>query len=65
MFIREEQRCLLGVPGIYHPREARAAATFGFVEFVPMAKLDTSWEEEPEEETFGYWCQQVKEPIAR
>lgn len=65
MFIREEQRCLLGVPGIYHPREARAAATFGFVEFVPMAKLDASWEEETDEENFGYWCRQVKEPIAR
>ena len=66
MFIREEGRHLLGVPGIYHPREARAAATFGFVEFIPMAKLDASWEEEADEnETFGYWCRQVKEPVTR
>lgn len=66
MLIREESRCLLGVPGIYHPREARAAATFGFVEFIPMAKLDESWEEEPNEnERFGYWCRQVREPVSR
>lgn len=66
MFIREENRCLLGVPGIYHPREARAAATFGFVEFIPMAELDISWEKDPDEkETFGYWCRQVKEPMVR
>ena len=66
MFIREEDRFLLGVPGIYHPREARAAATFGFVEFIPMAKLDGSRAEPPDEnETFGYWCRQVREPVDR
>ena len=66
VLIDEGNQLKLGVPGIYHEREARAAATFGFVEFIPMAKLDASWEEEADEnETFGYWCRQVKEPVTR
>lgn len=42
----------LGVPGIYHPREQKAADIFGFGRFLNP-------EPEKEEENFGYWCRQV------
>lgn len=52
----------LGVPGIYHEREAAAAADFGFPEFVPADQLEVSLEQEErnEEERFGYWCRPVR-----
>lgn len=55
----------LGVPGIYHEKEARAAAAFGFPEFV--GEEDTNLNLEPEEcnpgQQFGYWCRQVRRPV--
>ena len=33
--INEGEKFWLGVPGIYHPQEAKAASTFGFTEFIP------------------------------
>lgn len=55
----------LGVPGIYHDKEARAAAAFGFPEFV--GEEDIRLTLEPEEcnqgQQFGYWCRQVKRPM--
>lgn len=55
----------LGVPGIYHVKEARAAMGFGFPEFIPAeeTKLVLSEEECNEEEKFGYWCRQVRRPV--
>lgn len=52
----------LGVPGIYHPQEARAAEAFGFPEFIEAEKveIDRSREEEYPEERFGYWCRNVR-----
>jgi len=54
----------LGVPGIYHEREARAAATFGFPEFIAEADVNVTLEpqERNENQQFGYWCRQVRRP---
>lgn len=55
----------LGIPGIYHEKEARAAAAFGFPEFV--GEEDIKLTLEPEEcnpdQQFGYWCRQVRRPV--
>lgn len=52
----------LGVPGIYHEKEARAAAGFGFPEFINVEETSISLvdEERNLEEQFGYWCRQVR-----
>lgn len=52
----------LGVPGIYHEKEEKAAAAFGFIEFIPGKELDVELNEEEnsEEEQFGYWCRRVR-----
>lgn len=52
----------LGVPGIYHEKEARAAEGFGFPEFINAkeTKLSLKPEECNKEELFGYWCRQVR-----
>lgn len=55
----------LGVPGIYHMKEARAAAGFGFPEFIGAdeIKLTLNDEECSDEDDFGYWCRQVRYPV--
>ncbi len=52
----------LGVPGIYHPREARAAEAFGFPRFIRPGEdgVELEPEEKNEMDDFGYWCRQVK-----
>ena len=56
----------LGVPGIYHPQEARAAQSFGFPEFLPASELELTLteEEKNDRETFGYWCRNVRGPVS-
>ncbi len=58
-------RFMLGVPGIYHPQESKAASVFGFTEFIPVQELevDLSDEEGCRQEQFGYWCRPVKRPL--
>lgn len=52
----------LGVPGIYHPREARAAEAFGFPRFVKIEEQEIALTEEEGKDAadFGYWCRQVR-----
>ena len=52
----------LGVPGVYHPQEAKAAESFGFPEFLPVEEtgLALTEEETNDRETFGYWCRDVR-----
>ena len=54
----------LGVPGVYHPQEARAAESFGFPEFLPVeeTELTLTEEEKNDREKFGYWCRNVRGP---
>lgn len=64
LLIQEEDQCWLGVPGIYHPKEAQAAEAFGFPRFIrpDEEKLDLTEEEINEDEEFGYWCRPVRRP---
>ena len=64
VLIDEGNQLKLGVPGIYHEREARAAATFGFPEFIAEADVNVTLEpqESNENQQFGYWCRQVRRP---
>ncbi|MCI8797758.1 MAG: hypothetical protein HFG89_13100 [Dorea sp.] len=63
--IHEGNRFLLGVPGIYHPQEAKAASVFGFTEFIPVRdmEVDLTDEEGNGRDQFGYWCRPVKRPL--
>ena len=65
VFIENGQMMYLGVPGIYHEKEAQAASVCGFPDFVPMKELDVSLtaDECDEQEEFGYWCRQVRHPF--
>ncbi len=56
------EQIMLGVPGIYHEKEAAAAGAFGFAEFIAKDRLDIklSPEEYNEDNPFGYWCRPVK-----
>ena len=64
VLIDEGNQLKLGGPGIYHEREARAAATFGFPEFIAEADVNVTLEpqERNENQQFGYWCRQVRRP---
>ena len=64
VLIDEGNQLKLGVPGIYHEREARAAATFGFPEFIAEADVNVTLEpqERNENQQVGYWCRQVRRP---
>lgn len=62
VFLESDDAFLLGVPGIYHEKEAQAAESFGFAGFIALDELDVdlSSEEQNEEEKFGYWCRPVR-----
>ena len=55
-------RLKLGVPGVYHPQEEKAAESFGFPEFIPAEELDLKLtdEEKNDREKFGYWCRDIR-----
>lgn len=55
ILLEEEDQMWLGVPGIYHRREAKAAEVFGFTRFVQAEQDGTE-----ENELFGYWCRKVR-----
>lgn len=63
--IHDGNRFLLGVPGIYHPQEAKAAGVFGFTEFIPVQdmEVDLTDDEKDSRDQFGYWCRPVKKPL--
>ncbi len=63
--ISDGENYRLGVPGIYHPQEAKAASTFGFTEFIPHEDMtmDLTDDEKSSQDQFGYWCRQVKKPM--
>lgn len=62
VFLDDGEWLRLGVPGIFHPREAKAAEAFGFPEFIRRCdiEVDLSEEEQEPEEKFGYWCRCVR-----
>lgn len=53
--VKKEDNCwIIGVPGIYHPKEEKAASFFGFKSFCPAIN------EEINNNVFGYWCMSVE-----
>lgn len=61
LLIEDGEQLKLGVPGIYHEKEANAARAFGFGEFIPAERIsDLPEEEDQAEEEFGYWCVPVR-----
>ena len=62
ILLERGEQIMLGVPGIYHEKEAAAAGAFGFAEFIAKDRLDIklSPEECNEDHPFGYWCRPVK-----
>lgn len=61
LLAEERGRLWLGVPGIYDPREAKAADLFGFPQFTReyTSVLSLEPEEYNAEADFGYWCRCV------
>lgn len=61
ILIKEEGRYWLGVPGIYDPKEARAAEMFGFPKFTDSYndQIPRTEEEDNPYGSFGYWCRSV------
>ena len=57
-----DDRLKLGVQGVYHPQEEKAAESFGFPEFIPAEELDLKLtdEEKNDREKFGYWCRDIR-----
>ena len=62
LLIEEENNLKLGVPGIYHIKEAECAKDFGFGEFLNAKELGILPDEADgnREELFGYWCRPVR-----
>ena len=62
LYIEDEGKVFIGVPGIFHEREKVAAASFGFPEFIRLTdfEMELSEEEKNTAEDFGYWCRQVE-----
>ena len=61
LYIKEDENCWLGVPGIYHEKEAAAAKAFGFPQFHRLEDetIELTKEETNSYEDFGYWCRLV------
>ena len=67
LLIEEGNYLKLGVPGIYHIKEAECAKTFGFGEFISCEELkdnaemqEINWENQDDYEIWGYWCKPVR-----
>ncbi len=61
LYIEDGEEVWIGVPGIYHEKEKRAAEAFGFPEFERLTdmELELSEEEKNTYDDFGYWCRQI------
>lgn len=64
LYIEENDRIWIGVPGIYHEKEKMAANSFGFTHFRRIVDVDIQLEEHETNivEDFGYWCRQIQNP---
>lgn len=61
LYIEEDEKIWLGVPGVFHEKEEVAAKAFGFPEFRRLTDVDLKLEENERNtyEDFGYWCRQI------
>ncbi len=64
LYIEEEGKVWIGVPGIYHEKEQAAAAAFGFPDFRRLIDVNVELQEDETNtyEDFGYWCRQILIP---
>jgi len=67
LLIEEGNYLKLGVPGIYHIKEAKCAQEFGFEEFISCEELqnnaeiqEMNCENQDDYEIWGYWCRSVR-----
>lgn len=62
LLVEEDGHYRLGVPGIYDPKEARAAGLFGFPEFTDSYNQYLTFMENECNDygRFGYWCRYFK-----
>lgn len=62
LYIQEDGKSWIGVPGIYHEKERAAARAFGFPQFhrITDADIELSNEEQNTYDDFGYWCRQIE-----
>ena len=63
LYIEEDGKTWVGVPGIFHEKEQEAAKAFGFPEFRRLTNEEIKLEENETNtyEYFGYWCRQVND----
>lgn len=61
LLIEENGRLFLGVPGVYHDQESRAASSFGFPQFIRISDVNIQLDENEQNtyDDFGYWCREV------
>ena len=61
LYIEEDDKVWIGVPGIFHEKEQEAARAFGFPEFRRLLNDEIQLEEDEKNtyEDFGYWCRQI------
>lgn len=61
LYVEEDGKVFVGVPGIFHEREQEAASAFGFPEFRRLTNNEIQLEENEKNtyEDFGYWCRQI------
>lgn len=69
IYIRQDENLYLGIPGVFHKKEAEIAHSFGFSNFhkVEDEQFLSGLEacEYSPEEGFGYWCRPVVERRGR
>ena len=65
LYIEEDGKIWIGVPGIYHEKERMAANAFGFTEFRRLTDVSVELNEDEKNtyDDFGYWCRQI--PMTR
>ena len=61
----KEDACWIGVPGIFHPNEKKAATLFGFERFMipDEGEIELPGDQREESDEFGYWCRRVSQVI--
>ncbi len=61
LLVESDDAFILGVPGFYDKKEARAADLFGFPLFSVdyISKLALSDDEKSDRDNFGYWCRTI------
>lgn len=61
LLVELDDTFILGVPGLYDKKEARAADLFGFPLFSVdyVSEMELSEDESSDRENFGYWCRTI------